>query len=229
MDDLVDYTLKILLKIFKTEPIQLFTWLMETISDLNDLCVDNDVTVYDKNMSFIRQKQMLIEKIKEKLQIIEELKENKRKQKNKNFENLLQKEKEEKDQLDQELFETSEEEKNTYLRILKLSEFLVKYSKAPSASNFTLILALSKLFNDIIVPSIRKKEYSEVIKKSYTVMGLLGINYFEENKNFLKLFFEQIKSFSNTNFREFDMLSTLIIFDSLLKNNIDSEKDASIL
>ena len=79
------------------------------------------------------------------------------------------------------------------------------------------------MLSNIIIPTLQKKEHPEVMRISYTAMGLLAVNYFNNYKNFLKLFFDQIDKQNFYEFREFDMISLYIIFDSILQNNIQQE------
>ena len=54
----------------------------------------------------------------------------------------------------------------------------------------------------------------------YTSMGVLAINYFNDYKKFLKLFFEHIEK-NDIDFYEFDRVALTVIFDSMLQNNVD--------
>lgn len=76
------------------------------------------------------------------------------------------------------------------------------------------------MVHEIILPAVQRKEFPEVMSISYNAMGLLAINHFKSYKNYLKLFFDNLKPKTDTTeFREFNMISLFIIFDSLLLNN----------
>lgn len=78
------------------------------------------------------------------------------------------------------------------------------------------------MLTKFIKPSFETKQSSEVMIVSYTAMGLLAINYFNNYQHFLKLFFDRISEKKNE-FIDFDMISLFIIFDSILQNNMQSE------
>jgi hypothetical protein len=81
------------------------------------------------------------------------------------------------------------------------------------------------MLQDIILPAVQRKEFPEVMTISYNVMGLLAINHFKSYKNFLKLFYNNIQPKNhNEEFREFNMISLFIIFDSLLMNNFVTDE-----
>jgi hypothetical protein len=77
------------------------------------------------------------------------------------------------------------------------------------------------MIQTIIIPTLKRKEYPEVMKLSYKSMGLLSINYFNNYKNYLKLFFDNLEK-NKHEFREFDMVSIFVIFDNILQNNISN-------
>jgi hypothetical protein len=73
----------------------------------------------------------------------------------------------------------------------------------------------------IILPTVQRKDFPDVMRLSYNAMGLLAITHFNLYRNFLKLFFDQVEK-QSPEFREFDMTSLCIIFDSILQNKIDT-------
>lgn len=218
MEDLVDYALKILLKINANQHTQLFTSIMELIQEINEpLESDPD----SDNLSTLKGEQRaLIEKIKEKMAFIGELEQKKKRDKSSRIEidRKLLKEQEEMEKLEDDLFSVSEKEKHILLKKLKLCEFLIKYCKVN-------VGVFEQMVNDIILTSIQRKEYPEVMRISFNSMGLLAINHFNSNyKNYLKLFFDQIEKRPNhaeDSFREFEKTSLNIIFDSILCNNLN--------
>jgi len=83
------------------------------------------------------------------------------------------------------------------------------------------------MVQDIILPAVQRKEFPDLMSRSYNAMGLLAINHFKCYKSFLKLFFCNINQQKNDNneFNEFHMVSLFIIFDSLLLNNFVTEEN----
>ena len=76
------------------------------------------------------------------------------------------------------------------------------------------------MVSSIILPALSRKDLPEVFKLSYNAMGLLALNFFNSHyKNFLKLFYDQIEK-PNPEFTDFEMLSLMIIFDSILQHNV---------
>lgn len=86
------------------------------------------------------------------------------------------------------------------------------------------------MINTIIFPTLKRKEFPDVMKVSYNSMGLLAVNHFSQYKDFLKLFFDQIESkIISGDFRDFEMVSLFVIFDALLQNNITQNSVSSFL
>jgi hypothetical protein len=80
------------------------------------------------------------------------------------------------------------------------------------------------MVTNIILPALSRRDFPEACKLSFNQMGLLAITCFNSNfKNFLKLFFDQIEK-NNPEFSEFEMMSLLVIFDSILQNNINTSE-----
>jgi hypothetical protein len=131
MDDMLEYALKILLKIHYNQNNQLFTSIMESVNEINEpLEVDKE----KNNLSVLKGRQKdLIERIKEKMASIGALDDKKKKDgKNRvDIERKLQKEQTDLNQLDDELYQVTQEERNILVRKLKLCEFLIKYCRVP--------------------------------------------------------------------------------------------------
>jgi hypothetical protein len=73
----------------------------------------------------------------------------------------------------------------------------------------------------LVLTSIQRKEFPEVMKISYNSMGLLGLNFPESNfRNYLKLFYDQLDKKAGDEFREFEKIALFIIFDSMLSSNL---------
>jgi hypothetical protein len=206
MEDLMDHALGILLKINYTVPNSFFLVIMEIVNDLDDS--------EDANRNKELQKEK-IEKIKEIVAEINTLEE-KKKTNRIEIEKMIKGKQRQLDDLDSELHGLFIQERNIAMKILKLCEFVIKYSKLPSNM-------FSEMLNRFIIPYIKKKEFPEVIKTSYSCMGMLSINYFNNYKKFLKLFFDYVDKEEPEAFYEFDKISINIIFDSILHNNISND------
>lgn len=75
--------------------------------------------------------------------------------------------------------------------------------------------------NTILIPCIQKKEFPEIMRQSYLVMGVCSVNYTKEF-NYLQLFFSNIDKNikeNNIDFKDFDMTSLFVIFDAILHND----------
>ncbi len=136
LEDLLEYALKIFLKIHNNQPNQLFSTIMEPVNEMNDRESSSDNSVH-----FIKARQKeLIEKVKEKISLLENLEKDKKKEKNRmeidkkylNEQKILQK-------FDNELFDLTREENKILVRMLKLCEFLIKYCKLPAQSKNKLL------------------------------------------------------------------------------------------
>lgn len=217
LEDLVELALKILLKIHYNEHSQLFTSIMEIVDEISEPL---QIGEHPSGLSELKFKQRdMVEQIKEKLAMIGNL-ENSLKNSGKSrieIEKKIKRVKDEMEALDDKLFSLTKDEKNILMRKLKLCEFLIKYCKLP-------VSMFENMTQSIILPTLTRKDIPEVLKLSYNAMGLLAINFFNSNyRNFLRLFYEQVDKTSEK-FSEFEMLSLLIIFDSILQHNIQESE-----
>lgn len=138
LDDLLDFAMKILLKIYYKESQKLSLFIMELVSDLKDLISTGNPE--ENEVSELKKREAeIIKEIKEKIAEIEALKENLNKKKEKHAldtTNQIFRLEKELDNLDEELITIKNEEAAIYLRVLKLCVFLVKYCKNSSQCNF---------------------------------------------------------------------------------------------
>jgi hypothetical protein len=206
MEDLMDHALGILLKINYNVPNSFFLVIMEIVNDLDD---SDEAT---RNKELQKEKIDKIKEVVSEINALEEKKKNNRIEVEKQFK-VKQRQL---DDLDGELHGLYLQERNIAMKILKLCEFVIKYSKLPP-NMFT------EMLNRFIIPYIKKKEFPEVIKTSYSCMGMLSINYYGNFKKFLKLFFDYVDKEEPEAFYEFDKISLNIIFDSILHNNIAND------
>lgn len=137
LEDLLEYALKIFLKIHYNQPNQLFTTIMEPVNEMNDKETNSNISIH-----YIKTKQIeLIERIKEKISLLESLEEKKKKEKNRiELDRKLLNEQKALENLDDDLFNLTREEQKLLARMLKLCEFLIKYCKLPSHSNQAIII-----------------------------------------------------------------------------------------
>lgn len=135
LEDLLEYALKIYLKIHYNQPNILFANIMEPVNEMNDSESTSDSSIY-----FIKNRQKeLIEKIKEKVYTLETLEEKKKKEKNRmEIDRKLLNEQKALEALDDELFNLTRDERKILVRMSKLCEFLIKYCKLPSQSKINI-------------------------------------------------------------------------------------------
>jgi hypothetical protein len=206
MEDLTEQALTILLKINYNVPNSFFLLIMEMINDLDDSEEAN------KNKELQKEKIDKIKDVVAEINLLEEKKKTNRIE----IEKQIKAKQRYLDELDSELHSLYLQERNIAMKILKLCEFVIKYSKLPPTM-------FNEMIHKFIIPYIKKKEFPEVIKTSYSSMGVLSINYFNNFKKFLKLFFDYVDKEENDFFYEFDKIALHIIFDSILHNNISTE------
>lgn len=134
LDDLIEFGLKILLKIHYKEQQKLSNFIMEIVSDLKEMVSEGEGDAEDKaNVSELKKKEKnIIKEIKEKLNEMENLRENLNKKRQKNAldaTNKIYKIENDLDKLDEELRGVKFEESAINSRILKLCIFVVKFCR----------------------------------------------------------------------------------------------------
>lgn len=133
--DLLDDVMMINFKLSPSNPMEFFHSMNQIMSDLNDNIDPDAIEPEDQNkinMSLYQIKQSdLNERLKEKITEIDMLQEMKEKKKgNRNdIERKIMNETMRKEQIELEIEEIIIEEKSTYLRVLKIAEFVIKYCK----------------------------------------------------------------------------------------------------
>ena len=220
-EDLVENVLKLSWKIYQREPMNLFMYVMDIIEDLRQ--------PYDSNMDsemkldkLKKEKEAIKKEIFEQGELEEELKKKKEKERKKRREidQEIDSIAERISGLEKNLFEILGSEKAIYLRVIKMCQFLIKYCDF-QPSNFLRIV------EDYIKPSFEKKEYSEVVFESLTSMGILTINHNDYFPNFIDLFIKNLikskENFPEVDFKELEMTSLAIVFDSVLKNAVAND------
>ena len=210
MDDLIDDALKIAKMMYLGKDNQLFVYIMEVVSELKE-------NVESENQNSIKNKEKdLLEKVKEKVAIIDNLEEKLKKNTNNRIEIQL-KLKEENELLnkyDNELVEITNQEGDILYRINKLCKFIIINCHLPQ-SNF------DHMVKDIVVPSLKKNSFPAVVLIGLEITGLLAINHFDSPyKNFLKIFFDNLSKDEPHEFNSNNLTTLSIILDSMLQNNL---------
>lgn len=144
LDDLIEFGLKILLKIHYKEQQKLSNFIMEIVADLKELVSEGQGDAAEDKENIIiselkKKEKNIIKEIKEKLIEMESLKENLNKKKEKNAldaTNRIYKIENDLDQLDDELREVKFEESAINARILKLCLFVIKFCRNNHQCNF---------------------------------------------------------------------------------------------
>jgi len=140
LDDLIEFGLKILLKIHFQEQQKLSNFIMEIVADLKELVSEGEADSDDKtNISELKKKEKnIIKEIKEKLIEMENLKENLNRKRDKNaldVTNKIYKIENDLDQLDDQLRKVKFEESAINSRILKLCIFVIKFCRNSNQCN----------------------------------------------------------------------------------------------
>lgn len=209
MEDLVELNLEIMKLISNGKDNLLFLDIMGVINELRE-----HLDIESEN-SLKRQQKDILDQIKEKVSIIEELEEKKKSDKDK-----LQTQKEliatnkEFNLLDNQLFEITLQEGRILYRIIKLCEFTVNHCHVPQ-SHF------DHMTTSLIIPTLKRTQFPSVVHTSLQITGLLAINHFNSPyRNFLKLFFDNLFKDEGEEFKDSSRIALSIIFDSMLQNNL---------
>lgn len=132
LDDLIEFALKILLKIHYKEQQKLSNLIMEIVSDLKELVSEGEGEEKSNDSDLKKKEKNIIKDIKEKLNEIENFKENLNKNKGKNaleITNRIYQIEMDLDRLDEELREVKFEEAAINSRILKLCLFVIRFCR----------------------------------------------------------------------------------------------------
>lgn len=151
LDDLIEFGLKILLKIYYKEQQKLSNFIMEIVADLKEMVSEGEGEGEEKaNVSELKKKEKnVIKEIKEKLCEMDNLKENLNNKKEKNAleaTNKIYKLENDLDRLDEELRHVKFEESAINARILKLCVFVIKFCRNSHQCNFIIFINLFLFF-----------------------------------------------------------------------------------
>jgi hypothetical protein len=142
MEDLLDHALRIFHKLHAKESNALFISIMDIIHEINEPLEapiqTSQLVSMENGISVLKKQQLeILEKIKEQLNIIAGLEEQRKGGKNRmEIDRKLKTENLKLDELDEQLYTIAKEERNILTRVLKLCEFLIKYCKVPVQSNY---------------------------------------------------------------------------------------------
>lgn len=76
----------------------------------------------------------------------------------------------------------------------------------------------------IFIPTLQKKEFPELMLEGYKAMGLCAINYNSVFQNYMKLFYDHISGKKTEDFKGFDVITIMTIFDNFLMNVQSSDE-----
>ena len=230
MEDLVEYALNILKRIYRGKQNELFREIMQIVSELKDTVEDrpNEVnpsqntqqinTQNNLEYKSIKQKENeLLEKTKEKLNVIEQIEDDIKRGKRNRIDLQMQLNNENKllEDLDNQMQVLTKQEESTLYRMNILCKFVINNcNKLPFAQ-------FSNMVQQLIVPSLKRVTFPRVVQSALENTGILAIiHYNTVFKNFLKLFFDNIQRDDTTKFSGVIRISLAILLDSCLINNL---------
>ena len=211
MEDLVEHCLWLMKLIFAGKDNLLFTSIMEVVGELRE-CVDIEV-----DNSLKQQQKHLLELFKEKIALVESLQERlsaTKGEKRLECQAQLNAETKELNHLDKQLYDVTQKEGHILYRVITLCKFAVNHCKLPPSM-------FDNMASTIVIPGLKRKEMHSVLMGSLEITGLLSINHFNSTyKNFLKLFFDNLSNDKGEEFKEQNLITLNVVFDSMLINNL---------
>ena len=231
MEDLVEYALNILKRIYRGKQNELFREIMQIVSELKDSVEDrpnevnpsqNTQQIQTQNNSTeyksLKQKENeLLEKTKEKLNVIDQIEDDIKRGKGNRIELQMQLNNENKllEELDNQMQVLTKQEESTLYRMNILCKFVINNcNKLPFAQ-------FSNIVQQLIVPSLKRVTFPRVVQSALENTGILAIiHYNTVFKNFLKLFFDNIQRDDTNKFSGVIRISLAILLDSCLINNL---------
>ena len=225
MEDLVEYALNILKRIYRGKQNELFREIMSIVSELKDTVEDRpnegaSQNIQSQNSEYktIKQKESeLLEKTKEKFNVIEQIEDDIKRGKGNRIELQMQLNNENKllEEMDNQMQLLTKMEESTLYRINILCKFVINNcNKLPFAQ-------FSNMVQQLIVPSLKRTTFPRVVQSALENTGILAIiHYNTVFKNFLKLFFDNVQRDDTTKFSGVTRISLAILLDSCLINNL---------
>ena len=226
MEDLVEYALNILKRIYRGKQNELFREIMNIVSELKDTVEDRpneggvSQNIQSQNSEYktIKQKENeLLEKTKEKFNVIEQIEDDIKRGKGNRIDLQMQLNNENKllEEMDNQMQNLTKMEESTLYRMNILCKFVINNcNKLPFAQ-------FSNMVQQLIVPSLKRTTFPRVVQSALENTGILAIiHYNTVFKNFLKLFFDNIQRDDTTKFSGVIRISLAILLDSCLINNL---------
>ena len=226
MEDLVEYALNLLKRIYRGKQNELFREIMNIVSELKDTVEDRpneggvSQNIQSQNSEYktIKQKENeLLEKTKEKFTVIEQIEDDIKRGKGNRIDLQMQLNNENKllEQMDNQMQQLTKMEESTLYRMNILCKFVINNcNKLPFAQ-------FSNMVQQLIVPSLKRTTFPRVVQSALENTGILAIiHYNTVFKNFLKLFFDNIQRDDTNKFSGVIRISLAILLDSCLINNL---------
>ena len=225
MEDLVEYALNILKRIYRGKQNELFREIMSIVSELKDTVEDRNNEGTSQNpqsqnseYKTIKQRESeLLEKTKEKFNVIEQIEDDIKRGKGNRIELQMQLNNENKllEEMDNQMQTLTKMEESTLYRINILCKFVINNcNKLPFAQ-------FSNMVQQLIVPSLKRTTFPRVVQSALENTGILAIiHYNTVFKNFLKLFFDNVQRDDTNKFSGVTRISLAILLDSCLINNL---------
>jgi hypothetical protein len=226
MEDLVEYALNILKRIYRGKQNELFREIMSIVSELKDTVEDRpneggvsqNIQTQNSEYKTIKQKESeLLEKTKEKFNVIEQIEDDIKRGKGNRIDLQMQLNNENKllEEMDNQMQILTKMEESTLYRMNILCKFVINNcNKLPFAQ-------FSNMVQQLIVPSLKRTTFPRVVQSALENTGILAIiHYNTVFKNFLKLFFDNVQRDDTSKFSGVIRISLAILLDSCLINNL---------
>ena len=226
MEDLVDYALNILKRIYRGKQNELFREIMSIVSELKDTVEDRpneggasqNIQSQSSEYKTIKQKENeILEKTKEKFNVIEQIEDDIKRGKGNRIDLQMQLNNENKllEDMDNQMQILTKMEESTLYRMNILCKFVINNcNKLPFAQ-------FSNMVQQLIVPSLKRTTFPRVVQSALENTGILAIiHYNTVFKNFLKLFFDNVQRDDTNKFSGVIRISLAILLDSCLINNL---------
>ena len=226
MEDLVEYALNILKRIYRGKQNELFREIMNIVSELKDTVEDRpneggvsqNIQTQNSEYKTIKQKETeLLEKTKEKFNVIEQIEDDIKRGKGNRIDLQMQLNNENKllEEMDNQMQILTKMEESTLYRMNILCKFVINNcNKLPFAQ-------FSNMVQQLIVPSLKRTTFPRVVQSALENTGILAIiHYNTVFKNFLKLFFDNVQRDDTNKFSGVIRISLAILLDSCLINNL---------
>ena len=193
--------------------------LKDTVEDRpNEGGVSQNIQTQNSEYKTIKQKESeLLEKTKEKFNVIEQIEDDIKRGKGNRIDLQMQLNNENKllEEMDNQMQILTKMEESTLYRMNILCKFVINNcNKLPFAQ-------FSNMVQQLIVPSLKRTTFPRVVQSALENTGILAIiHYNTVFKNFLKLFFDNVQRDDTSKFSGVIRISLAILLDSCLINNL---------